>query len=109
MASQYIYFGQGTETRRASLIQKADGKVSATSTPLFTGLGDVGDIVIDKTGKKLYWTDAANSQIMVGNLDINRSPRSVFSNNGNAEIVYPVGLAIANGKIYWAKPDLIDH
>ncbi|RDC61863.1 hypothetical protein AHMF7616_00452 [Adhaeribacter pallidiroseus] len=102
VASQYLYFAQGSEIRRASITEK-DGKVTVTHAPLFTDLGDVSDIVIDKAGNKLYWSSIATNQIMVGNLNGSGNPQLVFEGNDNVEVNYPTGLAMANGKVYWAN------
>lgn len=102
VASQYLYFAQGSEIRRASITEK-DGKVTVTHAPLFTDLGDVSDIVIDKAGNKLYWSSIATNQIMAGNLNGSGSPQLVFEGNDNVEVNYPTGLAVANNKVYWAN------
>lgn len=102
VASQYLYFAQGSEIRRASITEK-DGKVTVTHAPLFTDLGDVADIVIDKAGNKLYWSSIATNQIMAGNLNGSGSPQLIFEGNDNVEVNYPTGLALANGKVYWAN------
>ncbi len=102
VVSQYLYFAQGSEIRRASITEK-DGKVTVTHAPFFTDLGDVADIVIDKANNKLYWTSMANNQIMAGNLNGSGTPQLVFEGNDNVGVNYPAGLALANGKIYWAN------
>lgn len=102
VANRYIYYGHGGEIRRASITEK-DGKTTVANAPFFTDLTDVGDLVIDKVGKKIYWTESSANQIMVGNLDGTGKPKPVFKENSGAELNYPMGLAIANGKIYWAN------
>ncbi len=102
VASQYLYYAQGGEIRRASITEK-DGKTTVTHAPFFTDLGDVADIVVDKAAKKLYWADMGTNQIMAGNLDGTGTPQPVFEGNEEVEVNYPTGLTLANGKIYWAN------
>lgn len=85
------------------MVTVRDQTATVTHAPFFTDLGNESDIVIDKANNKLYWSSNDTNEIMVGNLNGSSTPQLVFKGKDNVEANYPNGMALANGKIYWAN------
>lgn len=68
---------------------------------LFDGLSAVGNIAIDVTGGKVYWTNRSEGAVYRGNMDGSGSAEAIITT-----LSLPEGIAVYDGKVYVTDVDV---